>query len=290
MLLSSSSTIPRPGTLRAVKVTIVDPADPRILDYIGLRDHQLRRQREEPGGDLAGVFIAEGALVVERALAAGFQLKSVLIDASRGEPIPAVVPPDVPHYFAGPAVVQEVTGIHLHRGLISVFYRAELPSAEELLATAHRVVVLENVTNPTNMGVIVRSAAGLGIDALLLDPRSCDPLYRRALRVAMGEAFSLPHARLGYLPSGLDPLRRNGFRITALTPGNDATPIDQFAAAPEEKVALLLGAEGPGLTQPTLDLVDERLSIPMENGVDSLNVGAAAAVAFYAITRQATAS
>jgi tRNA G18 (ribose-2'-O)-methylase SpoU len=217
-------------------------------------------------------------------------LKSLLIDASRGERIPAVVPPDVPHYFAGPAVVQEVTGIHLHRGLISVFYREELPAPEDLLANAHRVVVLENVTNPTNMGVIVRSAAGLGIDALLLDPRSCDPLYRRALRVAMGEAFSLPFARLGYFPSGLDPLRRGGFRITALTPGTGATPIDQFSASPEEKVALLLGAEGPGLTRPTLELVDERLAIPMENGVDSLNVGAAAAVAFYAITRQATTS
>ncbi|HSR46293.1 MAG TPA: RNA methyltransferase [Acidimicrobiia bacterium] len=269
----------------AVKVSIIDPADPRILDYIGLRDQQLRRQREAPGGDLAGVFIAEGALVVERALRAGFELKSVLIDATRGEPIPDSVPRDVPHYFAGRAVVNEVTGIHLHRGLISVFYRKELPPAEELLAESRRVVILENVTNPTNMGVIVRSAAGLGIDALLLDPRSCDPLYRRALRVAMGEAFSLPHARVGYLPPGLDPARRYGFRIVALTPAAGATPIDEFQASADERVALLLGAEGPGLTRATLDVVEERLTIPMRAGVDSLNVGAAAAIAFYAITR-----
>ena len=268
-----------------MKLSIIDPADPRILDYIGLRDQQLRRQREAPGGDLAGVFIAEGALVVERALRAGFKLKSVLIDATRGEPIPSVVPDDVPHYFAGGAVVHEVTGIHLHRGLIAVFYRKDLPFAERLLARSRRVVVLENVTNPTNMGVIVRSAAGLGVDALLLDPRSCDPLYRRSLRVAMGEAFALPHARLGYLPGGLDPVRRAGFRIAALTPDGGATPIDQFQATHDERVALLLGAEGPGLTPATLEVVDERLAIPMRNGVDSLNVGAAAAVALYAITR-----
>ncbi|MDH5372746.1 MAG: RNA methyltransferase [Acidimicrobiia bacterium] len=269
-----------------MKVSISDPADPRILDYIGLRDHQLRRQRESPGGDLAGVFIAEGALVVERALLAGYQLKSVLIDATRGEPIPTLVPRDVPHYFVGPDVVHEVTGIHLHRGLISVFYRKELPYPDEILAAARQMVVLENVSNPTNLGVIIRSAAGLGMEGLLLDPRSCDPLYRRALRVAMGEAFALPYARINKLPGGLDPIRRHGFRIAALTPDTDAIPIDRYAIAPDEKVALVLGAEGPGLTEATLAMVDDRVSIPMQNGVDSLNVGAAAAVAFFAITHR----
>lgn len=269
-----------------MKISIIDPADPRILDYIGLRDHQLRRRREAPGGDLAGVFIAEGALVVERALQAGFELKSLLIDATRGEPIPDAVPDDVPHFFAGADVVQEVTGMHLHRGLIAVFYRKDPPLPEEVLDPARRVVVLENVTNPTNLGVIVRSAAGLGVDALLLDPSSCDPLYRRALRVAMGEAFNLPHARVNFLPAGLDPIRRFGFRIIALTPATGATPIDEFAAEADERVALVLGAEGPGLTAGTLAAVDERVAIPMRNGVDSLNVGAAAAVAFYAITRR----
>ncbi len=269
-----------------MKISIIDPADPRILDYIGLRDHQLRRQRESPGGDLAGVFIAEGALVVERALLAGYRLKSLLIDATRGEPIPAMVPPDVPHYFAGPDVVLEVTGIHLHRGLISVFYRKELPYPEEVLAAARRIVVLENVTNPTNLGVIVRAAAGLGMDGLLLDPRSCDPLYRRSLRVAMGEAFALPHARINRLPMGLDPVRRAGFRIAALTPDATATPIDQIVIPPDEKFAILLGAEGPGLSDAALAAVDERVVIPMQNGVDSLNVGSAAAVAFYALTRR----
>jgi tRNA G18 (ribose-2'-O)-methylase SpoU len=268
-----------------VKVSITDPADPRILDYLGLRDHQLRRQRESPGGDLAGVFIAEGALVVERALLAGYELKSLLIDATRGEKIPDLVPDDVPHFFAGTEVVHEVTGMHLHRGLIAVFYRKELPAANEILAHARRVVVLENVTNPTNLGVIVRSAAGLGMDALLLDPTSCDPLYRRALRVAMGEAFSLAHARVNFLPAGLDPVRRNGFSVVALTPDADAQPIDEYPVTADEKLALVLGAEGPGLTQATLAKVDDRVSIPMRNGVDSLSVGAAAAVAFYALTR-----
>lgn len=268
-----------------MKVSITDPADPRIRDYLGLRDHQLRRQRESPGGDLAGVFIAEGVPVVERALAAGYKLKSVLIDALRGEKIPDKVPSDVPHFFAGAEVVHEVTGMHLHRGLISVFYRKELPWPEALLESARRVVVLENVTNPTNLGVIVRSAAALGMDALLLDPRSCDPLYRRALRVAMGEAFSLPHARTHYLPGGLDPLRRSGFRLAALTPGPDSIPINDYSVMPDEKLAVVLGAEGPGLTPETLAAVDDRLSIPMSNGVDSLNVGSAAAVAFYAINK-----
>ncbi len=268
-----------------MKISITDPADPRILDYIGLRDHQLRRRREAPGGDLAGLFIAEGALVVERAISAGFELKSLLIDATRGEPIPDTVPDDVPHFFAGADVVHEVTGMHLHRGLIAVFYRRELPCPDDVLDPARRVVVLENVTNPTNLGVIVRSAAGLGIDALLLDPSSCDPLYRRALRVAMGEAFNLPHARINFLPAGLDPIRRRGFRVVALTPSGGATSIDEFAADPDDRVALVLGAEGPGLTPEVLAAVDERVTIPMCNGVDSLNVGAAAAVAFYAITR-----
>ena len=267
-----------------MKVSITDPADPRIVDYIGLRDHQLRRQRESPGGDLAGVFIAEGGLVVERALDAGFKLKSLLIDATRGEPIPSAVPRDVPHYFAGPAVVQEVTGIHLHRGLIAVFYRKPLPYADGILARARRVAVLENVTNPTNLGVIVRSAAGLGMDGLLLDPRSCDPLYRRALRAGMGEAFQLPHARVNVLPAGLDPVRRHGFRVVALTPGLSATPIDELVVEDEEKIALVLGAEGPGITQETKSAIDEHVSIPMRNGVDSLNVGVAAGVAFFALT------
>lgn len=272
-------------TLMPVKISITDPADPRITDYLGLRDHQLRRQREAPGGDLAGVFIAEGALVVERALAAGFKLKSLLIDARRGEAIPAAVPDGVDHYFAGPDVVQEVTGMQLHRGLIAVFYRKELPYPDELLAHARRVVVLENVTNPTNMGVIVRSAAGLGMDALLVDPSSCDPLYRRALRVAMGESFNLPHARVNFLPSGLDPLLRHGYRIVALTPGHRAVSIENFVAGSDDRIALVLGAEGPGVSAATLDAIEEHVSIPMANGVDSLNVGAAAAVAFYAVTR-----
>ena len=268
-----------------MKVSITDPADPRIHDYLGLRDHQLRRQRESPGGDLAGVFIAEGALVVDRALHAGFELKSVLIDARRGEAIPSGVPNDVPHFIAGPDVVQEVTGMQLHRGLIAVFYRKPLPYPDEILTEARRVVVLENVTNPTNLGVIVRAAAGLGMDALILDPLSCDPLYRRALRVAMGEAFNLPHARTNVLPSGLDPLWRRGFRVLALTPADGATPINELQVNEDQPLAIILGAEGPGITARTLEEVPEHVSIPMKKGVDSLNVGAAAAVAFYALAR-----
>ena len=150
---------------------------------------------------------------------------------------------------------------------------------------ARRVVVLEDVNNHTNVGAIVRSASALGVDALLLDPDSCDPLYRRSLRISMGEALSLPHARTDPLPAGLAPLRAAGFVLAALTPGADADDIATVAAAGHERLALLLGTEGAGLSPAVLAEADVRVRIPLAAGVDSLNVAAAAAIAFYALRR-----
>ncbi|MEZ5140714.1 MAG: RNA methyltransferase [Acidimicrobiales bacterium] len=267
------------------RTAVDDPADPRIEEFLGLRDHELRRRREGPGGDLAGIFIAEGDLVLERALRAGYRVRSILVDATRRQPLPPAVPDDVPVFAAGPEVVLRITGMAMHRGLIASLDRGPERSVADVLHGAARVVVLEDVNNPTNLGVIARSAMGLGADALLLDPSCCDPLYRRASRVSMGEVFALPWARTERLPAGLEPLRDRGFSLLALTPDPTADRIDDLVLDPEERVALVLGAEGPGLTDATLGHVDRRVRIPLHGGVDSLNVGAAAAIACYVLGR-----
>lgn len=270
-----------PGTW----IPVSDPDDPRIEEFLGLRDHDLRRRRESPGGDLAGIFIAEGDIVVERAVRAGYQLRSVLIDATRTQPLPSAIGPEVPVYAAGRDVVLRITGMGVHRGVMASLDRGPDRPISDVLAHATRLVVLENVNNPTNLGVIARSAMGLGADALLLDPSCCDPLYRRASRVAMGEVFALPWARTERFPAGLDPIVDAGFSLLALTPDPIAESIDDLVFAPDDKVALVLGAEGPGLTDETMDRIGRRVRIPLHGGVDSLNVGAAAAIACYVLGR-----
>lgn len=263
---------------------ITDPDDPRIEPFIGLRDHELRKRREQAGGDMAGVFICEGDLVVERALAAGYRLISMLIDAKRTRPFPFEIATDVALFAAAEPVLVRITGYHLHRGVLACLARRPVPSPAEVLGGARRVVVTENVNNPTNLGIIVRSAAALGIDALLLDSTSCDPLYRRASRVAMGEVFKLPYAWLGPFPEGLDLLRTEGFELVALTPAQSARSIESLEHH-QGKLALLFGAEGPGLSAPTMSKCDHYVRIPMREGVDSLNIAAAAAIAMWCLTR-----
>lgn len=277
---------------RGTVIPVDDPDDPRIHIFQGLRDHVLRQRRERKGGDMDGVFVSEGDLVVERALLAGYRLHGILVDGRRTKPLPDAVADDVPVYAAGPEVLQRITGYHLHRGMLACFHRRPVPGAADVLAgTAgepppRTLALLEGVNNPTNMGVILRAAAGLGVDAFLLDPTCCDPLYRRSARVSMGEAFALPYARLDHLPDGLAPLRAAGVTVLALTPAPDADDIGELVLGPGERVALVLGAEGPGLTPATLAAADRRLRIPMAGRVDSINVGSAAAIAFYAV-RQA---
>jgi tRNA G18 (ribose-2'-O)-methylase SpoU len=277
--VNPSTTGPRPV------VEITDPADDRVADFVGLRDHDLRRRREADGGDRAGVFVAEGDLVLSRALRAGYAVRAVLIDARRTQPLPPELPPSCPVFAAGPAVVLRITGYHLHRGILGTFDRRPVPAPAEVIAGRRRVVALENLVNPTNLGVIARSAVALGWEALLLDPTCCDPLYRRAARVAMGEVYALPYAVTGRFPAGLQVLATHGFTTVALTPAPEAPPIDRLVLSGDDPVALVLGSEGPGLTAETLAAVDLVARIPMRGAVDSLNVGAAAAIACYELTR-----
>lgn len=261
-------------------IRVEDPSDVRLVPYTGLTDEALRRRRESPHGDLAGLFICEGALVTQRALDAGLTPTSVLVAEDLVDRVPAVGE-ETPVYVGSPEVVEAVTGYRFHRGFVAAFRRPPERHPAGVLDGARRVLVCENVTNPTNLGVMVRSAAALGIDALLLDPTTCDPLYRRVVRVSMGAVFELPHARLGRFPPGLDLVAERGFRLIGLGPDPTSTPLGAIGVAP--RMALVLGAEGPGLTPATVARMDEMAHIPMAEGVDSLNVAAAAAIAAYVV-------
>jgi tRNA G18 (ribose-2'-O)-methylase SpoU len=261
---------------------ITDSDDPRLADYVGLTD-VTRRVKHEPE---KGFFIAEGQLVMRRALQAGCRPRSILLAPSRVEDVlPELKDLDAPTYVASLEVLHAVTGFHVHRGALAAFERPPVRQAAEVLTTAERVLVLENVNSPTNLGAIFRSAAGLGIDAVLLSPSCCDPLYRRAMRVSMGEVLAVPYA---YLPwdSAIPDLRAAGFRVLAMTPAQDAVPLEDVVLGATEKAALLLGAEGPGLTAQALAASDLRIRISMAHGVDSLNVAAAAAVGCWVVGKR----
>jgi len=263
-------------------VGIDDPADPRLADYVGLTD-SVRRVKHEPA---AGFFLAEGQLVMRRAAQAGCPPRSLLLAPNRvGDLLPELTRLDCPVYVATPEVLHAVTGFHVHRGALGAFGRLPVPTAAEVLASAHRILVLEDVNSPTNLGAIFRSAAGLGMDAVLLSPTCCDPLYRRAVRVSMGEVLAVPYAYLDAWP-GIGQIRAAGFRVLALTPAEDAVLLQDVVLDDNQRVAVLLGAEGPGLTDAAMAASDQRVRIPMAAGVDSLNVGAAAAVACWAVGRR----
>ena len=282
-------------TILPVRSPVDDPDDPRIAEFVGLRDRELagrpRAGRAGRAGRVAGagadgLFVAEGDVVVERALRAGFRLRAALVDATRTDPLPDAVPAEAAVFAAAPAVLRRITGLGVHHGMLASFDRRPVAAPEDVLAPARRVIVLERVSNPTNLGVIVRSAAGLGIDAVLLDPTCTDPLYRRVARVAMGEGYGFPWAWLPRLPGGLDLVRAAGFRLLALTPDPGAVPLDEVEVGHDERVALLFGAEGPGLSAGTLAAADSRIGIPMRGGVDSLNVGVAAGIACWVLGRR----
>lgn len=266
---------------RCVDALISDPDDPRVADYRALTDVALRTKFEPPHG----LFIAEGELVLRRALRAGYRLRSVLIDVKRRDQLSTVDTDGAPVYLADQAVLEKITGFHVHRGVLASFHRRPLPAAVDVLADARRVAILEDVNNHTNLGAIFRGAAGLGMDAVLLSPSCADPLYRRSVRVSMGEVFAIPYARLEPWPDALGTVRQAGFTLLALTPAADAVPIQRLTPAPRERAALLLGAEGAGLTEAAQAASDVKVVIPMRRGVDSLNVAAAAAVAFWELGR-----
>jgi tRNA G18 (ribose-2'-O)-methylase SpoU len=263
----------------AHQVPVDDPADTRLGDYRALTDVELRR-RTEPAD---GIFMAEGELVIGRALAAGYPMRSALMSprwAAASAQLLADV--DAPLFVGSEELLQSVTGFHVHRGALAAMARKALPSVSQVLERARRVVVLEDVNSHTNVGAIFRCAAGLGMDAVLLSPRCADPLYRRSVRVSMGQVFAIPYARLASWPADLSVLAAAGFEVFALTPAPHAMSIDELVVRPDDKLALILGAEGPGLSDAVLGTT-RPLRIPMAGGVDSLNVAAAAAVACYAL-------
>jgi tRNA G18 (ribose-2'-O)-methylase SpoU len=253
-------------------VRVDDPGDPRLRDFTDLRDVQLRSVREPA----EGLFLAEGEATIRRALAAGYEPRAVLLTDRWLAPLADVLDPlDVPAYLVGDEVLAETTGFPVHRGALASFRRRPVRAAAGLLADASRVVVLEDLSDHTNLGAVFRCAAALGWDAVLLTPRCADPLYRRAVRTSMGAVFAVPWARV----DGPDPVCEAGLTILALTPADDAVALADVRAP--ARLALALGAEGPGLTARWLEAAGVRVRIPMRAGVDSLNVAAAAAIACY---------
>ena len=262
-------------------IEIHDFPDPALDVYARLTENQLLN-RADPDNAL---FVAESPLVIGRALDAGCEPVSFLMERQhtqgKGREILARCCQDIPVYTADESVLTQLTGFHLTRGMLCAMRRPKLQSVEDVCRDARRVVVLENVMNPTNIGAIFRSAAALGMDAVLLTTAGSDPLYRRASRVSMGNVFLIPWT---YLPESGDwtqLLRDLGFRTVAMALRNDSVRLDDPRLAAEEKLAIVMGTEGDGLASSTIASCDYTVRIPMYHGVDSLNVAAASAVAFY---------
>jgi len=253
--------------------------DPRLADFAHRTDVALKN-----GSRTAhGLYIAESALVLERALRSGHRARAVLALGGSVDEAVALVGVDVPVYSGPGELLAELTGYILHRGLIASMHRPPLPSPAELLRDARRVVVLENVADPTNVGAIFRSVAAIGADAVLVTPRCSDPFYRRAIRVSMGTVLQVPWTRVGDWDSTRELLAASGFHIAALALTDDAVSLRDFSADAPDRVALVLGAEGTGLTPEAIAAADTVVQIPMAHGIDSLNVAATAAVAMYAL-------
>jgi tRNA G18 (ribose-2'-O)-methylase SpoU len=261
-------------------IHLTDPTDPRVSDYTSLTDVQLRKVREPA----EGMYIAESSRVMRRALAAGHRPRSFFM-AEKWLPDMADVidaHPDVPVFVGEAKVLEAITGFHLHRGALAAMHRPEPVDITQMLANARRVAVLEDIVDHTNIGAIFRSVAALGVDAVLVSPRCADPLYRRSIRVSMGTVFQVPWARLPEWPEGMSVLRESGFTTAALALEPDSLTITELADRNDPKLALILGTEGDGLGARTLADADYSVMIPMYAGVDSLNVAAASAVAFFA--------
>jgi len=263
-------------------IEVSDPADTRLADYRDLRDVELRKHLEAEHG----LFLAEGEKVVRRAVEAGFAARSFLMAPRWLDGLADVLDrSEAPCYVVTEDLAEEVTGFHVHRGALASLERAPLPSVAEVLADARTVAVLEDVVDHTNVGAIFRSAAALGVDAVVLSPRCADPLYRRSIKVAMGAVFSVPYARMHGWYDGVAELSGAGFTTVALTPAEDAVEIED-AVRGLDKVALLMGSEGPGLSRRWMETAARRAVIPMAAGIDSLNVAAATAVACYVSARR----
>jgi tRNA G18 (ribose-2'-O)-methylase SpoU len=296
----------------------IDAADdPRLADYRDLRDVELRKHLEAEHG----LFLAEGEKVVRRAVLGGYTPRSFLMAPRWVEGLSDVLDrSDAPCYVVSEALAEQVTGFHVHRGALASLERRPLPSLDEVLDGARSVLVLENLVDHANIGAMFqveqvgaaldgvvdreargrriailedlvdhanvgaafRNAAALGIDAVVLSPRCADPLYRRAIKVSMGATLQLPWTRLEPWPQGLQKLREAGYLIAGMALSDDAVALDELAGALDQNIAIMFGSEGHGLSRRALQLCDKVVKIPMSAGIDSLNVAAASAVAFYA--------
>ena len=271
-------------------IKITDFSDPALDVYVRLTGAQLRNKLEPE----KGIFIAESPTVIEVALNSGCEPVSVLTDSRLiNGAVEKIIErcPYVPIFSAERDLLREMTGFELTRGALAAMRRPQPKSAEELLKGAKRVAILEAVTDSTNIGALFRSAAALGIDAVLVTPTCCDPLCRRAVRVSMGTVFQIPWARIGDTPSdwparGLELLSSLGFKTAAMALSDDSVSIDDERLCSEDKLALVLGTEGDGLSKRTIASCDYTVKIPMSHGVDSLNVAAAGAVAFWQLSRR----
>ena len=271
-------------------ITISDFSDSRLDLFARLTEGQLRRRQESE----QGIFIAESPKVIERALNGGYTPVALLMEQKHiegdGAPIIARCP-EVPVYTASRQVLEALTGFALTRGVLCDMERRTLPTVEELLQNARRVAVLEGIVDPTNVGAIFRSAAALNMDAVLVTPTCCDPLYRRAVRVSMGTVFQVPWAKIGddhtqWPHPGLERLQALGFKTAAMALRDDSVSIDDAGLLSEDKLAIVLGTEGDGLANDTIANCDYTVKIPMSHEVDSLNVAAASAVAFWQLGKR----
>jgi len=294
-------------------IRIDDPTDPRLADYRDLTDVRLRRMLEPAGG----LYMAESAKVLARALEAGHAPRSLLVQEKWLEDVAALLGEreDVPVYVVPAEVAETLTGYAVHRGLLAAMHRPELPSVAAVLAGARRVLVLDEIVDHTNVGcpkvpveavaaersqrrsriaildclvdhtnvgAVFRSAAAMGVDAVLVTPQCADPLYRRSVRVSMGTVFQVPWTRIENWPASVQGLKDAGYVVAGMTLVEGAITLDQLVAEDHQNLALVFGSEGPGLAPRTEQLLDRRVTIPMMGGVDSLNVASSSAVAFYA--------
>lgn len=280
-MFAPAGSLVKPGTLSPVRVPIDDPGDDRLADYVALPDVGARRrlEREE-------LFVAEGVTAIRRLLSSGHHVRSVLVTpqalARFDGDLDGVT---APIYVAPRDVLAATVGFDLHRGAVAAADRRPLPALAEVVAAATTLAVLEGLNDPENLGAVARSARAFGIGGLVLDPSCIDPYYRRTVRVSMGEVLHLPVARATDWPADLGKLHDAGFETWAFTPAGDAHALWDLAVP--ARVAVLLGAEGPGLSAAALDATIRRVRIPIAPGVDSLNVGHAAAVAFAHLRRRA---
>lgn len=262
---------------------VVDVNDERILDFVGLNDHKLRQIRERPDGDMASFFIGEGVQVINRALEVNHHLVTLVMSENFNRSKFMKLPDGTEILRCSPLVLKAISGRPDLKDPIALFLRPPIPDFKAVIDQSNIVLLTENVQNPTNMGMIMRNAAAFGIDAVCVDATSCDPYYRRAVRVSMGQVFATPHVRIDSVVDAIEYLHRIGYVTIALTPNMDSKELSSALQGIKGPIAFIAGSEGMGLTTKVLDSASFKARIPMQANVDSLNVATAVAVALYAV-------